>query len=155
MRRRLLEERAPEPEAAAASTDRSGVPQPDAAAAGAILLAPAAVAHLVANPATRHVTAAHGLLLSLPAAIRQAAHQPEHASALFLALALDRAPEARGRQLAYLEQQCGAEMRSGLDGLLLPVDALTAAQRMPVSSRLRRAAQLLSSGTSSMGGGSS
>ncbi|TAK52872.1 MAG: peptidase M48 [Gammaproteobacteria bacterium] len=145
MRRHLLQEQAPEPEAAAASADRSGVPQPDAAA-GAILLAPAAVAHLVANPATRHVTAAHGMLLSLPAAIRQAAHQPEHASALFLALALDRAPEARGRQLAYLEQQCGAGMRSRLDGLLPPVDALTAAQRMPALLQLFPALQQLGRG---------
>jgi hypothetical protein len=98
---------------------------------GAIVLAPATVAGLVANPATEHVLQAHAVLASLPASFERAARQPGQAAALFLALGIDRAPEARERQLAYVAQQHGAALQDAVRAMLVEVDALTAVQRMP------------------------
>ncbi len=98
---------------------------------GAIALAPAAVVELVANPGTEHVLEAQEMLLSLPASFQHAARQPEHATALFLALAIDTEPEARGRQLAFVEQQLGGDLHGQVVAMLAEVDALAAVQRMP------------------------
>src|SRR5688572_25634234 len=98
---------------------------------GAIALAPAAVAGLVANPGTEHVLQAQAVLESLPESFRRAGRQPERATALFVALAIDTAPEARERQLAFIQQQYGEEHREAVQSMLPQVDALTAVQRMP------------------------
>jgi Zn-dependent protease with chaperone function len=111
--------------------------RPDAAARlegllqGAVVLAPAAVAALVANPGTEHVQRAQELLASLPESFQRAARRPELAAALFLALALDVAPDARGRQLGFIRQHYGGEFHEGVEAMLAEVDALTAVQRMP------------------------
>jgi Zn-dependent protease with chaperone function len=97
----------------------------------AIVLAPATVAGLVANPGTEHVLQANAVLASLPGSFGRAARQPEQAAALFLALALDPAPEARERQLAFISQQYGAEFHDVVLKLLGETDVLTAVQRMP------------------------
>ncbi len=130
MRIRINEERA-------LTTEEASRPQPDAARRlegllqGAIVLAPAMVAQLVGNPGTAHVLRAQELRVSLPAAITAAAGDAEWARALFLALALDATDDARGRQLAFIEQQMSREQRLAIEGLLPAVDSLTAAQRMP------------------------
>jgi Zn-dependent protease with chaperone function len=98
---------------------------------GAIALAPAAVAVLVANPGTEHVLKAHAMLESLPDSFRSAARQPAQATALFVALAIDTVPEARERQLAFIHQQYGGEHHDAVKAMLPQVDALTAVQRMP------------------------
>jgi Peptidase family M48 len=98
---------------------------------GAVVLAPVAVAALVANPGTEHVLKAQTVLASLPESFRRAARQPEQASALFVALAIDTAPEARERQLAFINQQYGTEHHDAVQSMLPQVDALTAVQRMP------------------------
>ncbi len=98
---------------------------------GAIALAPAAVAGLVANPGTEHVLKAQAMLESLPESFRRAARQPGQATALFVALAIDTAPEARERQLAFIHQQYGGEHHDAVKAMLPQVDALTAVQRMP------------------------
>ena len=98
---------------------------------GVIVLAPAAVAQLVANPGNEHVLQTHGLLASLPAGFQQATRQPEKAAALFIALALDLTPDTRGRQLAFLNQQMGGEFHDAVQALMPQVDSLTAVQRMP------------------------
>ena len=98
---------------------------------GSIVLAPAAVADLVANPGTPHVQEAHVLLASLPASFRQAAREPAEAAALFIALALDASPDARERQLAFIGQQNGQDFRDAVQVMLAHTDALTAVQRMP------------------------
>ncbi len=99
--------------------------------AGAIALAPAAVAGLVANPGTEHVLEAHAMLESLPESFRRAARQPGQATVLFVALAIDTVPEARERQLAFIHQQYGGEHRDAVKAMLPQVDALAAVQRMP------------------------
>jgi Zn-dependent protease with chaperone function len=96
-----------------------------------IVLAPATVAGLVANPSTEHVLQAQGLLSSLPPGIRQIARDPERAAALFLALALDPSSEGRQRQLPFIHAQIGGDFHDAVIELLPQVDTLTAVQRMP------------------------
>ena len=98
---------------------------------GAIVLAPGAVAQLVANPGTAHVHRAMELRLSLPEEINAAARNAETARALFLGLALDASTEARARQLAFVEQQMGRDQKLAIEALLSAIDSLTAIQRMP------------------------
>ena len=98
---------------------------------GAIALAPAALPELVGNPSTEHVLQAGLVLASLPDSFRRAAHQPAQAAALFVALGIDTVPEARERQLAFIQQQYGDEHQEAVKAILPQVDALTAVQRMP------------------------
>jgi len=98
---------------------------------GTMVLVPEIVAQLVANPGTEHVTRAQELRISLPAMITAAAHQPATARALMLALALDATTDARGRQLAFINQRLGREQRSAIEELLPAIDTLTAVQKMP------------------------
>ncbi|MGB5131093.1 MAG: M48 family metallopeptidase [Steroidobacteraceae bacterium] len=121
----------------ALATAEEAKPQPAAAGRledilqGAIVLAPGAVAQLVANPGTSHVQRAQALRLSLPEEVTTAARDAESARALFLGLALDATTEARARQLAFIEQQMGHDQKLAIEGLLSAIDSLTAMQRMP------------------------
>ncbi len=130
VRRRMNEERASAEEEAARTTPTAAV-RMGGLLEGAVVLAPAAVAGLVANPGTEHVLQAQEMLESLPASFQRAARDPEQAKALFLALALDAAPDARGRQLAFIHQQYGGEFHELIKEMLTQVDGLTAVQRMP------------------------
>lgn len=111
---------------------------------GTIVLAPEVVTQLVANPATAHVLRARELRVSLPAAVMAAAHAPQPASALLLALALDGTTDARSRQLAIIGQRLGGEGRRAVESLLPEVDALAAVQRMPALLAVFPALQRLS-----------
>jgi len=130
VRRRMTEARAAEQEEAAARTP-AGSARAGGLLQGAVVLAPAVVAGLVANPGTEHVLQARAVLASLPESFRRAARQPEQATALFLALGIDVAPEARERQLAYIHQQYGGEFHDAVVAMLAEADKLTAVQRMP------------------------
>ena len=129
VRKRMSESRAMAEEEAARAAP--GAARRGGPLAGAVALAPAAVAGLVANPGTEHVLQAQAVLESLPESFRRAGRQPERATALFVALAIDTAPEARERQLAFIQQQYGGEHREAVQSMLPQVDALTAVQRMP------------------------
>ena len=130
MRIRMNQERA-------LNTEEASRPQPDAAQRlgsvlqGAIVLAPAMVSQLVGNPGTSHVQRAQELRVSLPPEITAAARDAERARALFLALALDTTEDARGRQLAFIEQQMGRDQRLAMEGLWPAINSLDATQRMP------------------------
>ncbi len=130
MRLRMNEERAAAEEEAA--RDR---PKPaerlNTLLEGSVVLSPALIAGLVANPGTEQMAQAAQMLASLPAEFRRLAVQPEKAAALFIALALDHAPEARDRQLAFVHAQVGGAFHDEIRELLAYVDALTAVQRMP------------------------
>ena len=129
-RRRMNEERATAGEEDTARTS----PAADRASQllqGAVVLAPAAVAQLVANPGTDHMPQAQEVLASLPASFERAAHQPAQSAALFIALAIDVAPEARELQLAYVREQFGDEFLDAVKAMLAEVDALAPVQRMP------------------------
>jgi len=105
VRRRLNEERAMVEEEA--RKDPSAAARMGGLLEGTIVLAPAAVAGLVANPGTGHMVQAQQMLESLPDSFRRAARDPRQATALFLALAIDTVPEVRERQLAYICQYLG------------------------------------------------
>jgi len=130
MRRKLNEERAATEEEAARhvppAADRLG-----GLLQGAVVLSPAVIAGLVANPGTADVVQAGQMLASLPVQFRRLAAQPEKAAALFIALALDTSPEVRNRQLAFLFAQVGGDYHDQMKEVLPYVDALTAVQRMP------------------------
>ncbi|MDP9198527.1 MAG: M48 family metallopeptidase [Pseudomonadota bacterium] len=98
---------------------------------GSIVLSPAIVAALVANPGTEQVAQAAQMLASLPLDFRRHAVQPEKAAALFIALALDQTPQVRDRQLAFVLAQQGGGFHDEMKEVLPYVDALTAVQRMP------------------------
>ena len=98
---------------------------------GAVVLSPAVIAALVANPGMADVAQAGQMLASLPDDFRRLAVQPDKAAALFIALALDPTPEVRNRQLAFVLAQVGGEFHDGMKELLPYVDALSAVQRMP------------------------
>jgi Zn-dependent protease with chaperone function len=128
VRRRLGEARARAEEEAtrdAPAARRGGLLE------GAVVLAPAAVLELVANPGTEHVLQAQAVLQSLPPSFQQAARQPVQATALFIALAIDTAPESRERQLAFVGQQLGGDFHDQVQAMLAEVDALASVQRMP------------------------
>ena len=130
MRMRMNQERA-------LATEEAQQAQPPAAERlegllqGAIVLAPAAVAQLVGNPGTTHVHRAQELRVSLPETINAAARDAESARALFLGLALDTTEDARGRQLAFIEQQMSRDQRAAIEAVLPAVDSLSGMQRMP------------------------
>jgi Zn-dependent protease with chaperone function len=130
VRRRMAEARATEQEEAAARTT-AGAARAGGLLQGAVVLAPLAVAELVANPGTEHVLQAQAVLASLPESFRRAARQPEQATALFLALGIDVAPETRQRQLSFISAQYGDEFLEQVVKMLAEVDPLTAVQRMP------------------------
>jgi hypothetical protein len=127
-RHRMNEERA-STEEEAARTVPSAAMRMGGLLEGAVVLAPAAVAALVANPGTEHVLKAQDMLESLPASFQRSARDPEQAKALFLALALDVA--ANARQLAFIHQQFGGDFHDLVKAVLVQVDTLTAVQRMP------------------------
>ena len=129
-RRRMNEERAT---AGEEDTERT-IPAADRAnqlQQGAVVLAPAAVAQLVGRPGTDHMIQAQEMLASLPASFERAARQPAQSAALFIALAIDVAPEARELQLAYIREQFGGEFLDAVKAMLAEVDALAPVQRMP------------------------
>jgi Zn-dependent protease with chaperone function len=129
VRKRMNEERAMAGEAA--ESDAAAAPPRRSPLEGAVALEPAAVAGLVANPGEEHVEQAQALLASLPASFRQATRDPMRATALFLALAIDREPKARDSQLGFIEQHLGAEFLEVVKQMLAEVDGLSPVQRMP------------------------
>src|SRR5262245_17112888 len=126
VRKRMNEERAMAGEAA--EGDAPAVPPRPSPLEGAVALAPAAVASLVANPGEEHVQQAQAMLASLPASFRQAARDPLRATALFLALAIDREPAARDSQLGFIQQHLGGEFLEVAKQMLSEADGLTPVQ---------------------------
>src|SRR5688572_24485830 len=83
-RRRMSEEQAMAEEEGARPGAGTTAARRDRLFETAIVLAPAAVPALVANPGTEHVLQAQAVLASLPASFQRAARQPGQAAALFL-----------------------------------------------------------------------
>ena len=129
VRKRMNEERAMAGEAAE-SEARTALP-PRSPVEGAVALEPAIVAGLVANPGEEHVQQAQAMLASLPASFRQAARDPLRATALFLALAIDREPAARDSQLSYIQHEFGSEFLEIVNQMITEADRLAPVQRMP------------------------
>jgi Zn-dependent protease with chaperone function len=122
--------------AAEARTAEGGAARLARLARVSVLAAPEAIAELVGNPGTAHVRRAAELRASLPDAVARAAEQPGEAVGLFLALALDQGAEARRRQLAFVEQQLGAEVAATAARFVSEAEGLDAALRLPALLRL-------------------
>jgi len=129
VRKRMNKERAMAGEAA--DREAQAAPPPRSPLEGAVALEPAIVAGLVANPGEEHVQQAQAMLASLPPSFRQAARDPLRATALFLALAIDREPAARDSQLAYIQHEFGSEFLEVVKQMIAEADRLTPVQRMP------------------------
>jgi Zn-dependent protease with chaperone function len=90
------------------------------------------LARLVGNPATAHMELAHRIRESLPPSLVAANHRPDSARALLFALAIDREPATRERQLLFVGQQLGAAVAALTKSLAADVDALAQEQRLPL-----------------------
>ncbi|MFL6618511.1 MAG: M48 family metallopeptidase [Povalibacter sp.] len=90
------------------------------------------VAQLVGNPGTAHIERAQEIRRALPEALSAAGRNASSARALFLALALDAAPDVRERQLAFIARQLGSAITDEMTALLAEVDTLQPQQTLPV-----------------------
>ena len=129
VRKRMNEERAMAGEAA--DIEAHAAPPPPSPVAGAVALEPVLVAGLVANPGEEHVEQAQAVLASLPPSFRQATRDPLRATALFLALAIDREPTARDSQLAFIQHEYDGEFLEVVKQMIAEADRLAPVQRMP------------------------
>jgi Zn-dependent protease with chaperone function len=154
-RKQLL--KAKDPVAAVAATPAPAVAGAAGFAGAGRRTTPEALVQSVGDPGARHVEAARAMLAELPLALRLAAHEPDDAAALALALLLDRDDAARHRQSALLKEGGGDvahavhvrfdEVRSLPRQHALPLLelAMPALRRLPTQARadLRRRARAL------------
>ncbi len=132
---------------------------PDGDAAGAAAFAAAVASggrmagadHIVdsvGNPAEHHVEYAEGLRRAMPQRLYDAAHSPDLAFLLAIALVLDPDPQQRERQAALIDERLGAERRRTVEALAADVRTTGPAFRLPLlevlfpALKLRPAAQL-------------
>lgn len=101
-----------------------------------VVVAPAAVAGLVARPRTEHADIAHLLRESLPAAIVAASARTSEAIELMFGLAVDPAPEVRSRQIAMITEHLGMRIAQGVERWQPDIAQLNPAQRIPALTRL-------------------
>jgi len=102
----------------------------------------------VGNPADRHVEYAEGLRRAIPQRLYDAAHSPDLAFLLAIALVLDPDAPQRKRQCALIEERLGPERRRAVEALAADVATTGPAFRLPLleilfpALKLRPAAQL-------------
>jgi len=117
---------------------RAGVPPPPAppplSEAAQLALAPLAVIAAVGNPGTAQLSAAARRLTDLPPVLHEAAHSPQDALAMVLALVLSRDPANRARQLARLRErvQSTPELPPRIEALASQTTRLDASLRLPL-----------------------
>ena len=120
----------------------AGSPQPAAKSTASKLesmiatpaMASTIASQLVGNPGTEHVAMAQTIRRSLPEPLVSASRHPDSARGLLLALALETEPDARERQLVFLDAQLGSDVRDAIVALLGEVDELLPQQRLPLLS---------------------
>jgi len=131
------------PQAATGDDERPAVPAPEAgrenlaagigaAAAGAAAAEVAGAIDAMGNPGAEALVQARALLAELPAAVRDAAHEPYGGRAVVYLLLLDRKPQVRERQLALLRERADPGVRALLERLLPHLDALGIRHRLPL-----------------------
>ncbi len=101
-------------------TEQRGATEPAGAAVHAFAAAapaPAAVAASMGQPDQAQLDLARGLRSGIPEALYQAAHAPDQAFLLALALGLDRSGHHTPRQLELLHRQLGGERASAIERL--------------------------------------
>lgn len=125
--------RLPPMEAAAQAFAASAAVPPPPPPAAPIPFKPAAVLADVGALTVAHMHRAHALLEGIPAALRDAAHEPSQAPAVVYGLLLpggDRA--AWERQHALVAQHAGPEAAAALRSLRAPLGLLEPAARLPL-----------------------
>ena len=121
-----------QPGDAKTGTRRAAADKLAAVAAGATLADVMTSIDQTGNPKQEAVDAARSLLSQLPAAIKDAAHEPYGARAVIYALVLDKGQEVRPRQLKHLHGHADPHVYASALALLPQMDALDIGQRLPV-----------------------
>ncbi len=93
---------------------------------------PEAIADAVACPDPRQIAFAGKIRRSIPSELYDAAHSPEQAWLLTLALALDRNPLQSARQLRFVDEQLGAERSKYVRGFSAQISQIGPEYRLPL-----------------------
>lgn len=119
--------------AAAVNAPAAGATQPQpASATAAAALASGALPAQVGRPQRIHLEHAAAMRRSLPAPLIAASRASTSATALLFALGIDRHPEHRPGELAFVSRQLGEAVSGELAALLPLTDSLHPAQRLPL-----------------------
>ena len=86
----------------------------------------------VGHPDAEHVDYARGLRASIPVALYDAAHAPDEAMLLTIALAMSDADDVIVRQLSVIQEQLGADRATAVQTLKRQVDHAGVAYRLPL-----------------------
>jgi Zn-dependent protease with chaperone function len=110
----------------------AGIDAPPASPAQGPEVSGAALMASIGAPQPEHVAWAGRLLESLPAAVRDAAHDPEEAPALLFAMLLHGAGEGAGRQAQVMTDLGGDDLLARTRAHATALDSLGAAARLPL-----------------------
>jgi len=91
-----------------------------------------AMVEQIGQPQAQHLAYASTMLAGLPQVLLTAAHEPSAARALMYLLVLDESPDARGAQLAHLENAADEGVFRELQSLLTANPQIAAGQRLPL-----------------------
>ncbi len=97
-----------------------------------IAASPASILESVGNPENRHIAYAEVLRQSIPADLYAAAHSPDRAYLLAVALILESDGDLRRRQLALLDERLGNARRRLVESLAAGVSAAGPRYRLPL-----------------------
>ncbi len=93
---------------------------------------PESIADAVARPDPRRIAFAEKIRRSIPSELYDAAHSPEQAWLLTLALALYRNPSQSDRQLRFVDEQLGAERSEYVRGFSAQISQIGPEYRLPL-----------------------
>lgn len=98
----------------------------------AVTTVPASIADSVAQPDARQIAFAAKIRRSIPSDLYEAAHSPERAWMLTLALAIDRDASHADRQLHFVNEQVGAERGAQVRQYAGQISQIGAEYRLPL-----------------------
>ena len=93
---------------------------------------PASIADSVGRPDAQQIEFAAGIRQSIPADLYEAAHSPERAWMMTLALAIDSEESHADRQLSFVNEQIGAERGEQVRNYAAQIRQIGAEYRMPL-----------------------
>ena len=93
---------------------------------------PASISDAVGQPGPKQIAYAAQIRRTIPADLYQAAHSPELAWMLTLALAIDREASHADRQLRFITEQLGAERGERVRGYAAQIGQIGAEYRLPL-----------------------
>jgi Zn-dependent protease with chaperone function len=125
----LLREVRREEARSAERAERAGVNEARAASAA---FDPAGIVDEIGQPGWERITAAAALMAALPDRLRQAAHSPDWAFELMLAILLDRDTTSSEEQLLIIASELGTESEQRVRQMRELFGSLDAQQRLPI-----------------------